>query len=348
MNNKTIDLRSDTFTLPSQAMKEAMMNAKVGDDVWDEDPTVKELEAKMADLFGHEAALFCPSGTMTNQIALKILTQPQDDIICDIRSHIYQYEGGGIAYNSFCSVRLLQGEKGILTPKMIEEVIMPDDIHFPRSRVVALENTVNKAGGSSYKLEEIKAISELCKKNDLKLHLDGARIFNALVYRNQSPKELGQYFDTISVCLSKGLGAPVGSVLVANKELIHQAKRIRKVLGGGMRQSGFLAAAGIYALDNNIEKLKEDNQNAGKIADSLKQNKLVEEVIFEGTNIVLFRIESNYTSEKFKNELAKKGVLVSNFGKEWLRIVTHLDISKEMIERVCNEVLEIKGEGISV
>ncbi|AFM02612.1 threonine aldolase [Bernardetia litoralis DSM 6794] len=348
MNIKNIDLRSDTFTLPSKEMKEAMMNAKVGDDVWDEDPTVKELETKIANLFGHEAALFCPSGTMTNQIALKILTQPQDDIICDIRSHIYQYEGGGIAYNSLCSVRLLQGEKGILTTQMIEEAIMPDDIHFPRSRVVALENTVNKAGGSSYKLEEIKAISELCKKNNLKLHLDGARIFNALVYRNQSAKELGQYFDTISVCLSKGLGAPVGSVLLANKELIHQAKRVRKVLGGGMRQSGFLAAAGIYALNNNIEKLKEDNQNAGKIAESLKQNKLVEEVIFEGTNIVLFRIESSYSSEKFKIELAKKGILVSSFGKEWLRIVTHLDISKEMIERVCNEFLEIKEEGVSV
>lgn len=343
---KKIDLRSDTFTLPSPAMKEAMINAKVGDDVWDEDPTVKELEAKVADLFGHEAALFCPSGTMTNQIALKILTQPQDDIICDIRSHIYQYEGGGIAYNSLCSVRLLQGEKGILTPKMIEEVILPDDIHFPRSRVVALENTVNKAGGSSYKLEEIKTISELCKKNDLKLHLDGARIFNALVYRNQSAKELGQYFDTISVCLSKGLGAPVGSVLLASKELIHQAKRVRKVLGGGMRQSGFLAAAGIYALDNNIEKLNQDHQHAEKIAHSLKQNKLVEEVIFEGTNIVLFKVEPAYTSEKFKNELAQKGILVSSFGKEWLRIVTHLDISKEMTEKACSSVLKINEEGV--
>ncbi len=348
INNKTIDLRSDTFTLPSKAMKEAMMNAKVGDDVWGEDPTVKELEEKTANLFGHEAGLFCPSGTMTNQIALKILTQPQDDIICDIRSHIYQYEGGGIAYNSLCSVRLLQAEKGILTPQLIEEVIMPDDVHYPRSRVVALENTVNKAGGSSYKLEEIKAISELCKKNDLKLHLDGARIFNALVYRNQSPKEVGQYFDTISVCLSKGLGAPVGSVLLSTKELIHQAKRVRKVLGGGMRQSGFLAAAGIYALTHNIEKLKEDNQNASKIAKSLKQNKLIEEVIFEGTNIVLFRIEKNYSSEKFKSELAKKGILTSSFGKEWLRIVTHLDISKEMIERVCDVILDIKEQEVSI
>ncbi len=341
---KNIDLRSDTFTLPSQAMKEAMMNAKVGDDVWGEDPTVKELEEKMANLFGYEAALFCPSGTMTNQIALKILTQPQDDIICDIRSHIYQYEGGGIAYNSFCSVRLLQGEKGILTPKMIEEVIMPDDIHFPRTRVVALENTVNKAAGSSYKMEEIKAISELCKKHDLKLHLDGARIFNALIYRNQSAKELGKYFDTISVCLSKGLGSPVGSVLLASKELIHQAKRVRKVLGGGMRQSGFLAAAGIYALDNNIERLKEDHQNAEQIATALENNKVVEEVIFEGTNIVLFKVNAKYDSLTFQEKLGEKGILVSNFGKEWLRIVTHLDISKEMIERVCSEILAISAK----
>lgn len=337
---QNIDLRSDTFALPSQAMKEAMIHAEVGDDVWEEDPTVKKLEEKVAILFGHEAALFCPSGTMTNQIALKILTQPQDDIICDIRSHIYQYEGGGIAYNSLCSVRLLQAEKGILTPTMIEEVILPDDVHFPRSRVVALENTVNKAGGSSYILEEIKAISELCKKNNLKLHLDGARVFNALVYRNHSPKELGQYFDTISVCLSKGLGAPVGSVLVANKELIHKAKRVRKVLGGGMRQSGFLAAAGIYALDHNIEKLRQDHQNAGKIAEALKKNSFVEEVIFEGTNIVLFRIDKKYTSEKFRQGLEEKGILVSNFGKEWLRIVTHLDISNEMIERVCKEIAQ--------
>ncbi|WP_291725646.1 threonine aldolase family protein [Bernardetia sp.] len=339
---KKIDLRSDTFTLPCTAMKEAMLNAEVGDDVWEEDPTVKKLEKKVADLFGQEAGLFCPSGTMTNQIALKILTQPQDDIICDIRSHIYQYEGGGIAFNSLCSVRLLQAEKGILTSEMIEEVILPDDIHFPRSRVVALENTVNKAGGSSYTLEEIKTISERCKKNNLKLHLDGARVFNALVYRNQSSKELGQYFDTISVCLSKGLGAPVGSVLVASKELIHKAKRIRKVLGGGMRQSGFLAAAGIYALDNNIEKLKQDNQNAKKIAEALRNNNLVEEVIFEGTNIVLFRINSVYSSEKFRQELEKRNILVSNFGKEWLRVVTHLDISNEMIDKVCQEVILLK------
>jgi len=338
---KNIDLRSDTFTLPSKAMKEAMINAKVGDDVWGEDPTVKELEEKMANLFGKEAALFCPSGTMTNQIALKILTQPQDDIICDVRSHIYQYEGGGIAYNSFCSVRLLHGEKGILTPKMIEEVIMPDDIHFPRTRVVALENTVNKAGGSTYKMEEIKAISTLCKKHELKLHLDGARIFNALIYRNQSSKELGQYFDTISVCLSKGLGAPVGSVLVANKELIHQAKRVRKVLGGGMRQSGFLAAAGIYALDNNIERLKEDHQNAEQLATALENNKLVEQVIFEGTNIVLFKVNPKYDSLTFQEKLGKKGILVSNFGKEWLRMVTHLDIYKEDTNKVCDVVFSI-------
>ena len=340
---KKIDLRSDTFTLPCPAMKEAMLHAEVGDDVWEEDPTVKRLEKKVADLFGQEAGLFCPSGTMTNQIALKILTQPQDDIICDIRSHIYQYEGGGIAFNSLCSVRLLQAEKGILTPQMIEEVILPDDIHFPRSRVVALENTVNKAGGSSYTLEEIKSISDVCKKNDLKLHLDGARVFNALVYRDQSPKELGKYFDTISVCLSKGLGAPVGSVLVASKELIHKAKRVRKVLGGGMRQAGFLAAAGIYALDNNIEKLKQDNQNAGKIAQALEKNSLVEEVIFEGTNIVLFRINSAYSSEKFREELEKRGVLVSSFGKEWLRVVTHLDVSDEMIDKVCVMILKLKN-----
>jgi len=257
-----IDLRSDTVTKPSVAMLQAMMQAPVGDDVFNEDPTINELENYSANLFGKEKALFCPSGTMTNQIAIKVHTQPGNELICDVNSHIFNYEGGGIAFNSGVQAKLVQGNEGRLSAELIEPLINGDFDWLTKTSLVCLENTVNRAGGSYYGIELIKPITELCKKNNLKLHLDGARIFNALQETNESPANVGNCFDSISICLSKGLGAPVGSLLLGNSDFIKQARRTRKVFGGGMRQAGFLAAAGLFALKNNVDRLKEDHQKA--------------------------------------------------------------------------------------
>ena len=247
---KTIDLRSDTVTRPGPAMLEAMKNAKVGDDVFEEDPTVIALEEKGAALFGKEAALYCPSGTMCNQIAIKVLTHPMNEIICDKNSHIYYYEGGGWAFHSGCSIRFINGDRGRITAQDVTENINGDNVHLPVTKLVSIENTHNKGGGSYYHLQTLKDISAVCRKNNLHLHLDGARIFNALTETGDSPEEVGKLFDTVSFCLSKGLGAPVGSLLASSKENIKQARRIRKIMGGGMRQAGFIAAAGLYALEN--------------------------------------------------------------------------------------------------
>src|ERR1700753_3356117 len=265
----TVDLRSDTVTKPTPGMLEAMWSAKVGDDVFGEDETVNALEEKAAAMFGIEAGIFCPSGTMTNQIAIKCFTQPLDELIADQTAHIYRYEGGGIAFNSAVSTRLLNGYRGIITAEMIEPEINAENIHYPHTSLVALENTVNKGGGSCYTLEQIKPIAELCRNKGLKLHLDGARIFNALAHTGDKAIEYGKYFDGISVCLSKGLGAPVGSVLLAGKQTINYARRVRKAFGGGMRQAGFLAAAGIYALDHHIERLKIDHAHTALLAAEL-------------------------------------------------------------------------------
>src|ERR1700749_1268662 len=283
-----VDLRSDTVTKPTPGMLEAMINASVGDDVFGEDDTVNRLEAKAAALFGMEAGIFCPSGTMTNQIAIKCFTQPLDELIADQTAHIYRYEGGGIAFNSGVSTRLLNGYRGIITAEMIEPEINAENIHYPHTSLVALENTVNKGGGSCYTLEQIKPIADLCRDKCLKLHLDGARIFNALAHTGDKAVEYGKYFNGISVCLSKGLGAPVGSVFLADKETIKYARRIRKVLGGGMRQAGFLAAAGIYALDHHVERLKIDHVHAQILAEALSKSPAVTNVLPAETNIVLF------------------------------------------------------------
>ena len=247
-----IDYRSDTFTKPSPQMLEAMFKADVGDDVFCEDSTVNKLESLAAEMFGMEAALFCPSGTMTNQIAIKCHTQPGDEVICDKLSHVYVYEGGGIAFNSGCQVKLIEGDRGRINAEQVLNAINPEDVHKPVSRLVSLENTANRGGGSCYELDDIKQIREICLQHNLKLHLDGARLFNAIVEKQESPKSYGEIFDSISVCLSKGLGAPVGSVLIGNSELIRKARRVRKVFGGGMRQAGYIAAAGVFALQNNI------------------------------------------------------------------------------------------------
>lgn len=323
-----IDLRSDTVTRPSPAMLEAMMKAKVGDDVFAEDETVNALQQYAADMFGMEAALFCPSGTMTNQIAIKIHTQAGEEIICHDLSHVYLYEGGGIAFNSGCSVRLITGNNGRFTAKDVEENINNEDIHFPRTRLVCVENTVNKGGGACWDLEELKKIKQVCTDRNLALHLDGARLFNALVAKGQDPRLYGTIFNTISICLSKGLGAPVGSLLLGSKEHIYKAKRIRKVFGGGMRQAGFLAAAGLYALQNNIDRLEIDNNRAAIIAEALSKKGFVESILPVETNIVIFKIKDEFLVENFLSVLHQNQIKAVSMGKNKVRFVMHLDITQ--------------------
>lgn len=328
-----IDLRSDTVTRPTPAMLEAMMTAKVGDDVFNEDPTINELEAYAAKMFGMESALFCPSGTMTNQIAIKVHTQPGDELLCDVNSHIYNYEGGGISFNSGVQAKLINGNEGRLSVEIIEPLINPEADWLTRTSLVSLENTVNRAGGSFYTLDQIRPIQKLCAEKNLKLHLDGARLFNALVETNDRTEDYGKTFDSISICLSKGLGAPVGSFLLGKKDFIKQARRYRKVFGGGMRQAGFLAAAGLFALKNNINRLKEDHLKAKKIEETLKQVSYVESILPVYTNIIIFNLKADkYNGAEFEKKLAEKNIKIAAFGKQTIRFVTHLDFTDEMLE----------------
>ena len=325
-----IDLRSDTLTLPTAGMKNAMESAELGDDVYGEDPMVNLLEKKAADLFGMEAALFCPTGTMTNQLAIRVHTQPGDEVICDKLSHIYLYEGGGIALNAFASVRTLEGNLGRLTAEMVAESINnPNDIHQPITRMVSLENTVNKGGGSIYDLEEIRQIKEVCKANGLILHLDGARLFNALIETGETPHQYGQIFDSISICLSKGLGCPIGSLLIGTRKIIERSRRFRKAMGGGWRQAGALAAAGIYALDNHIPLLKEDHRRAKEVGRILERNSLVSNVYPVTTNIVLAELHAGTESIDFVARLKEIDVYCVSFGKQLVRFVTHLDFTDQ-------------------
>lgn len=330
---QTINLISDTVTKPTPAMLEAMMQAEVGDDVFRQDPTINALEEKAAQLFDKEAALFCPSGTMTNQIALKVHTQPLDEVICDEYSHIYQYETGGYAFNSGISVNLLKGTHGKITAKQVEAAIKPDFDWLPKSSLVVLENTCNKGGGSFYTLDEVKPIQHLCKDRGLGLHLDGARLLNALVETQESTQEVGAHFDSISLCLSKGLGAPVGSVLIGNQKFIKEARRFRKVMGGGMRQAGYLAAACIYALDHHVDRLKLDNDRAKVLGKQLAACSYVDQVRPVQSNIVIFDVKPPHTAASFIEELADHGILASPFGPQTVRFVTHLDVSEAMIEK---------------
>ena len=336
------DLRSDTFTKPTPDMLSAMMAAEVGDDVFGEDPTVNALEKKAAGMFGMEAAIFCPSGTMTNQIAIRVHTQLQDEVICDHRSHIYQYEGGGIASNSGVSVKLLDGDRGRLKADEKRRNINPDDIHKPVTRLVGIENTVNKGGGCYYDMAELKKIRDVCNRHRLVMHLDGARLFNALVETGEKPSQHGELFDTVSVCLSKGLGAPVGSLLIGSKEMIKKARWVRKVFGGGMRQAGFLAAAGIYALENNIDRLKDDHRRARTIGDALQEAAFVSEVMPIDTNIIIFSLKEGYTTEQILARLADKNVLALPFGPNEIRLITHLDFIDEMLEHTVQVLKTIR------
>jgi len=339
-----IDMRSDTVTRPGEAMRKAMLNAAVGDDVFGEDPSVNELQEKMARMMGMEAALFCPSGTMANQIAVKMHTRPMDEVICDIRSHIYQYEGGGYAFNSGVAIKTIHSEKGILHPEDVLQNINPDDIHKARTRLVTIENTVNKGGGIYYTFDDMKALSEVCRANGLKIHLDGARLFNALVETGDRPEDVGPLFDSISICLSKGLGAPVGSVLLGSKEDIAEALRIRKVLGGGMRQAGILAAAGIYALDHHIERLKGDHQRAARLGEVLETLDYTESVLPVYTNIVVFDLKAGIEPEQFLEKAAAAGLLAVPFGGRSIRLVTHLDLHETDIEEAIRILRNLKLE----
>jgi threonine aldolase len=329
-----IDLRSDTFTKPTADMKAAMFDAEVGDDVFGEDPTVNALEQKAADLFGMEAGLFCASGTQTNQVAINVHTKPGDDIVCDQFAHIHFYEGGGIAANSGASVSLVPGDKGLLTAFQIENAIKVDNVHFPRTRMVGLENTSNKGGGTIYSRSAIEEISKLCSKHKLAYHLDGARVFNAIVESDYTAHDLGQQFHSISICLSKGLGAPVGSVLLGSNEFIHQARRVRKRFGGGMRQAGYLAAAGIYALDNHIDVLKHDHEKAKYIGWILGQLPEIETVEPVETNIVMCEVNADVDAQQLVDRWAKNGIKALVLGPGKIRLVTHLDVTDEMMSEI--------------
>lgn len=338
-----IDFRSDTVTKPSKAMLEAMMSAPVGDDVFKEDPTVNELESFAAALFGMEASLFCSSGTQTNQIAINVHVQPGGEVITHVDSHVYKYEGGGIARNSGASVRLIDGNRGRLTVDDVRKwVNNSEDVHLPLTQLVSLEDTANRGGGAIYDFEEIKRISAFCKTNDLPLHLDGARLMNAMVENKIDLKEYASQFDSISLCLSKGLGAPVGSVLIGKKDFIHKARRVRKVFGGGMRQAGIIAAGGLFALKNNVERLKLDHEHAKQLEQTLNDASWVKEVIPVQTNIVVAILNEESQRDAIIEKLKEKGILTIAFGPGMIRFVTHMDISGFDLDRALDAIESIR------
>src|SRR5258706_4499974 len=338
-----IDLRSDTVTKPTTGMLEAMMKAEVGDDVFGEDPTVKQLEEKCAKMLGMDGAVFCPSGTMTNQIGIKVLTQPYDEVICYKGSHIYKYEGGGLAGNSNVSVRLLNGDRGRISVEEIAANINNiQDAHQPLTSVVALENTVVREAGSFYTIDQVAAISQFARSKNLKMHLDGARFFNAITETGEKAGDYGKYFDTISICLSKGLGAPVGSVLLYKKEFEAKARRMRKTFGGGMRQAGFLAAAGIFALDNHINRLKEDHVSAKKLGNGLRNLSRAKSVMPVDTNIVIFEVGDGLTPEKVLTKFSEHEIKALVFSATEIRLVTHLDFTDTMLDKCLDVFSKIR------
>lgn len=328
-----IDVRSDTVTRPTPAMLEAMLQARVGDDVFGEDETVNALQQRIADLFGMEAALFCPTGTMTNQIGIRVHTQPGDEVICDELAHVYLYEGGGIAANSGASVRLIRGDHGRFTAEQVRENInRRDDSHLPWTRLVAIENTVNKGGGACWDLAQIERLRALCDAQGLALHLDGARLFNALVARHESARDYGRLCHTISICLSKGLGAPAGSLLLGSRKLIGKAHRYRKLMGGGMRQAGYLAAAGLYALDHHVQRLREDHARAKVLERELGALAFVAEVLPVSTNIVIFRLHDAFSTEALLQRMHSQGIRALSIGRQMIRCVFHLQVSDAQLE----------------
>ncbi|MBY0535194.1 MAG: DegT/DnrJ/EryC1/StrS family aminotransferase [Chitinophagaceae bacterium] len=333
-----VDFRSDTFTKPTPAMMESIVKASVGDDVFGEDPTVNALERKAAELFGMEAALYCPSGTMSNQIGIRAHTNPGDEVICEKTSHVYLYEGGGIAVNAGCQVKLLEGVQGKVKAHQIEEAINPDDIHRPISRLVSLENSTNRGGGNYYDLHSLAEIKAVCEKHDLKLHLDGARLFNAMVAAGQRPHEIGEKFDSISICLNKGLGCPMGSILMGSAAYIKKSRRIRKVMGGGLRQAGYMAAAGVYALDHHIDRLADDHAHAQLIADAISHKQYCKEVYPVKTNIIIFEVAAPHSGASIVASLKEKGILAIAMAPMQVRLVLHLDVTKEMVDYTLEQI----------
>ncbi|MEM1214381.1 MAG: GntG family PLP-dependent aldolase [Bacteroidota bacterium] len=334
-----INLISDTVTQPTPAMREAMLSAPVGDDVFGQDPSINALQDYAAQLFGKPAALFCPSGTMTNQIAIKCHTQPLDEVICDKTSHVYQYETAGYAFHSGVSMNLLNGQNGKITAAQVAAAVKPRYDWLPISKLVIVENTCNKGGGSIYRLPEVTAIREVCDQHDLRLHLDGARLFNALVETEESPTNWGAVFDSISICLSKGLGAPVGSLLIGDQQLIDRARRYRKVMGGGMRQAGILAAAGQFALENNVERLRVDNARARRVGTLLKKQSYVTSVRPVASNIIIFDLAGEQTAAQFLSRLEAAGILGTAFGPQTIRLTFHLHVDDAAEARLL-EVLQ--------
>ncbi|MDD3737804.1 MAG: GntG family PLP-dependent aldolase [Lentimicrobiaceae bacterium] len=338
-----VDLLSDTVTKPTPEMLQYMMQAQVGDDVYGGDPTTKRLEEKIAKMFNKESALYFPSGTMANQVAIKTHTQPGQEIICHKLSHIYYYESGGPAFHSGLSTCLLSGDRGHLDPDDVENHINPsDDVHRPPTALVSVENTMNKGGGSIYDFNKLVEIGKICKKHNLKYHLDGARLFNALVETEQTTEDYGNLFDSISVCMSKGLGAPVGSVLMGDSKFINTARRYRKMFGGGMRQSGYLAAACIYALDNNILRLKDDHRRAKLLSTELEKLNYVQSVAKVETNIVLFKLDPKVDADNYVSQLKNDGILTMHMGYNNIRMVTHLGIDDNMIDRTIDVIKKYK------
>ncbi len=339
----TIDLRSDTVTKPTPAMLEAMMKAEVGDDVYKEDPTVNRLEKRVAEMFGKPTALFFPSGSMANQAAIKLHTNPGDQVIADKYAHVYNYEGGGASFNSGVSFKLIDGKRGMFTSEQVVSSINPPDFyHSPLTRLVAVENTTNKGGGACWDFDEILKIRQVCDLHNLGYHLDGARIWNAKVAKNENLKEYGRVFDTISVCFSKGLGAPVGSMLIGDKNLMESAIRIRKIFGGGMRQLGYLAAAAEFAIDHNVERLKEDHIRAAELSETLRSMSYIKVVEPTETNIVIFELDQAVDEDEFNKKLLDKGIKIISMGSNKLRMVTHLDYSQDMHEYVISTLNEIR------
>ena len=340
--NLLVDLRSDTVTMPTKGMRLAMQDAPLGDDVFGEDESIQALQRRCAALTGHEAALFCPSGTMTNQIAIQVHTRPGDEVVCDKLSHIYNYEGGGIARNSGASVRLLQGHRGRYTVDDMLANVNPADSHYARTSLVAVEDTCNKGGGSVWDVEDLKQLSSACKARGLKFHLDGARVWNAWVKRGQwgdanALHDYGRMFDSMSLCLSKGLGCPVGSVLVGSESFIAEAHRSRKAMGGGMRQAGMLAAAGLHALDQHVARLAQDHLHASKLEAVLNEHPEVCRVDPVETNIVIFTLHADLANQVVA-AFSDMGIACFAFGPNKVRLVTHLDMTTEAVEEACRRI----------
>jgi len=338
-----IDLRSDTVTKPTPEMLQAMLAAKVGDDVYGEDDSTSELEQYLAKEFGMEAGLFCPSGTMTNQIAIRVHAKPATEVICADNAHVFKYEGGGIAANTGAQARLLPSNFGKINAQQIAEVINVEDVHFPRTALVCLENTSNRGGGSIYTLTEMNEVAEFCKQHQLPLHLDGARVYNALAEGDYTANNLGKICNSISVCLSKGLGAPVGSVLLGDKSFIHEAKRVRKLMGGGMRQAGYLAAAGMHALKYHVAGLKQDHTHAQKVAAVLNNNNLVVGMMPVVTNIIIFKLKNAAIADVLQLQLKQQNILANKVSATELRFVFHLDVTPAMVNKLCDVIARFNG-----